>query len=178
MIKKQISLLLLAFMVVSFKNTSDWYLLVTKSYKILFPKKPIAMTKDIDSKAGKLTMNVYMYNVSKDEKDHNHLYITNETLYPDALFNSEKKDFLDEFFNNSILGAVNNAHGKLMSKKIIQLDNYPGREVIIGLREGSAVAKLRMYLVKNTMFMIETITDANNQSNKSIDKFMESFQLN
>ncbi|MDP4247946.1 MAG: hypothetical protein Q8932_19070 [Bacteroidota bacterium] len=175
--KVLISFLLLSVIVSSFKETDDWFLLQTKSFKILFPKKPTSDTKNIDSHVGKLVLNLNYYEVPEGVSDDNHLYMTNETSYPDSVINSDKKELLDAFFKNSIAGSVNNVHGKLLSEKVIGLGKYPGREGRIDFRDGMAVIKVRMYLVRNTLFLLQTITETGKQYNKSIDKFMDSFQL-
>jgi hypothetical protein len=43
--------------------------------------------------------------------------------------------------------------------------------------EGQAIIKIRIFLVKNILFMIETITETGKVPNKSIDRFMDSFKL-
>ena len=88
-----------------------------------------------------------------------------------------KKEILDDFFKKSIAGSLNNVQGKLLSEKVIELGKYPGREIRVDFQNGLGVIKMRIYLVKNTMFMIQTITDTQKQYNKSVDKFMNSFQL-
>ena len=168
---------LLAVTFVSFKKTADWYLLETKTYRIQFPQKPTASTREINSDIGKLILNLNIYEVPETEKDDNHLYLFNETAYPDSLVNSDKTDVLDEFFKKAVAGAVKNVNGKLLSEKNIAINHYPGREVRIDFQDGQAVIKMRVYLVKNIMIMLEVISDAKNESNPSSDKFLNSFEL-
>ncbi|HEX4372302.1 MAG TPA: hypothetical protein VHZ50_03260 [Puia sp.] len=123
-------------------------------------------------------MNLNIYDVPETEKDDNHVYLVNETTYPDSLINSDKKEILDEFFKKAIGGAVKNVQGTLLSEKNMELNEFPGREVRIDYRNGLAVIKMRLYLVKNIVYMMETITDTKKQSNSSVDKFLNSFQLN
>jgi len=175
--KTLITLLLLTALITSFKKTEDWYLLETKSYKVLFPKKPTATTQDVDSKIGKLTLNLNFYEVPETEKDDNHVYLFNETTYPDSLISSDKKEILEEFFKNSIAGSVSNVHGTLLSEKNIEINGYPGREVRIDYQNGLAIIKMREYLVKNIVYMLETITETKKEANSSVDKFLNSFQL-
>lgn len=175
--KALIALLLLSFVITSFDKSYNWYLLETKSYKILFPKKPDSSTKDIDSQIGKLTLHLNIYEVPENETDDNHLYMTNETSYPDSAINSDNMKIVDAFFTNAIAGSVKNVSGKLLSEKAISLGKYPGREVRIDYLNGVAIIKMRIYLVRNTTFMIQTITETKKQDNESINKFMNSFQL-
>jgi hypothetical protein len=175
--KALISLLFLTLMVTGLRKADEWYLLQTHSFKILFPKKPTASNQEIDSQIGKLTLHLNVYEVPETESDDNHAYMTSETSYPDSSIDSDNTKLLGNIFANAIAGAVKNVSGKLLSEKVIALGKYPGREVRIDFQNGLAVIKMRMYLVKHTTFMIETITDTEKQNNKSIDKFMDSFQL-
>jgi hypothetical protein len=175
--KTLISLLFLTLVVTSFKKADDWYLLQTHSYKILFPKKPTASNQEIDSQIGKLTLHLNIYEVPESESDDNHAYLTNETSYPDSSINSDNTKLVSTIFANAIAGAVKNVSGKLLSEKVIAFGKYPGREVRIDFQNGVAVIKMRIYLVRNSTIMIETITDTDKQYNKSIDKFMDSFRL-
>jgi hypothetical protein len=68
-------------------------------------------------------------------------------------------------------------HGKLLSEKIIQINGFPGREARIDFRDGLAVITMRAYLVKNKMYILQTITETKKDFNKSIGKFMDSFKL-
>jgi len=168
---------LLAFIILSFKKTGDWFVLETPSYRIRFPKKPTASSREVNSNIGILTLNLNIYEVPETEKDDNYAYLFDETSYPDSLINSNKKDILDVFFKNAIAGAVKNVNGRLLSETNIEINNYPGREVRIDFRDGQAVIKTRIYLVKNIVYMTEVISDTKNQSNSSADKFLNSFEL-
>jgi len=161
----------------SFLNYEDWFQCETKSYKILFPKKPAASTQKVNSAIGELTLNLNVYEVPQNETDDNYVYLVNETAYPDSLINSGSKDLLQTFFRNAIDGAAKNVNGKVISEKDITIQNYPGREVKVDYETARAIIRMRIYLVKNKMFMLQTITDTEKDSNKSITKFMDSFQL-
>jgi hypothetical protein len=169
--------LIIAILTMSFISSDEWYQCETKNYKILFPKKPSESSQIDNSAIGELTLNLNIYEVSENDTDDNLVYMVNETAYPETVINSDKKDLLDNFFRKSIDGAVNNVHGKLLSEKIMELNKFPGREIRIDFQNGLAVIKMRMFLIKNRMFMIETITDTKKDFNKSINKFMDSFQL-
>ena len=43
--------------------------------------------------------------------------------------------------------------------------------------EGQAIIKMRFYLVKNKLFMEEIITETSKFPNKTIARFMDSFEL-
>jgi len=163
----------------SFIKPKTWYLLESEQYgyKIEFPKEPTENPQVVNSVIGELKMNIFMYDASKGSKDDNLVYMVNYTEYPDTLINSEKTDVLSDFFRNSIDGAVRNVHGKLLSEKEIKIGEYPGREINIDFKDGMAVIRMRLYLVKNKMYMLQTITETKKDFNKSITRFMDSFEL-
>ena len=169
--------IILAILTLSFIHPDDWIVFESNGYKMLFPKKPADQTQVVNTAIGKLKMGIHMYEVADNEKEDNLVYGLIETEYPDSVINSDKKDLLDNFFKNSIDGAANNVHGKLLSVTEIQLDGYPGRSFRIDLKDQHAVMTMRAYLVKNKMYILQTITEAPKDFNKSINRFMDSFTL-
>jgi hypothetical protein len=167
------------FSLVSFTFSDTWFQLtsIAYKYKIEFPEKPEETPNVLETKIGKLKMNMFVYDASKSKTDENLVYLVNFTEYPDSLINSDMKDKMPAFFRNSIDGAVTNVHGKLLSEKDIEKRGFPGREIRVDFKDGLAVIKMRIYLVKNKMYLIEVITETKKDFNKSIDRFMDSFDL-
>lgn len=165
----------------SFTLVDKWHWSESKTfgYKIEFPQKPEESMEEVDSDIGKLKLNLKTYEVTESSPaDENLMYLINCTEFPDSLINSEQTEGIDGFFRGTIDGAVNEIGGKILSEKKITLKGgYPGREVKIDFNEGSAIIYMRLYLVKSKLFMLETITQADKAPNKSITRFLESFQL-
>jgi hypothetical protein len=65
----------------------------------------------------------------------------------------------------------------MLSKKVVELKGYSGREIMIGFEDNTIIANMRLFLVKNKMYMVETMTESKNKSNQSISRFMNSFDL-
>lgn len=166
-------------MTMSFVTLKPWYLLTATAYgfKIEFPEKPTEKAQSVNSAVGKLKMNMYMLEPASKNQDENLVYLVNYTEYPEGTVDSNDKENLDGFFRNSIDGAVANVNGKLVSEKNITLGKYPGREAKVDFQNGLAVITMRIYLVNNTMYMLETICETKKDSNASITKFMDSFAL-
>lgn len=171
------SLVLIAFM--GFVKPEKWFLLKSEhfGYSVEFPKKPEENTQVVNSAIGELKMNMFMYDASEGGNDDNVLYLVNCTEYPDTLVHSDKTEQLEAFFEGAINGAVSNVQGKLLSKKEIQLGQYPGREMSIDYGNGQAIIRMRMYLVKNVMYMLQTIAETEKDNNASAVRFMDSFEL-
>jgi hypothetical protein len=159
--------------------TVTWYELNLSKYgcKLEFPQKPTEKKQKINSAVGKLKMNMYLYEPTEQAKDENLVYLFNYTEYPASKISSDNKDMLKPFFDNAIQGAVNTVNGKLLSEKDISIGKYPGREVKVDYKEGYAVITIRLYLVKNRMYMLEAITKTTKDANASLAKFMNSFKL-
>lgn len=162
-----------------FVDSREWYLLKSNKFgfKIEFPQKPKATTHTINTEIGDLKMNLFICDLSNSENDNNLVYLANYSEYPRDLVNSDMKSSLKTFFRNSVDGAVSSVHGKLLKERVIDYKGYPGREFSVDYENGLAVIKMRMYLVKNKMYMIETISKKEYEFNTSIDRFMNSFEL-
>lgn len=181
-LKKQtsiVAILLTTFLFLSFTKKDNWILFESVDYgfKVEFPKEPTPNPQTVNSEIGMLKMNIFMYDASKDKKDNNLVYMVNSTEYPDTLINSNKTEELDNFFRNSIDGAVNSVHGEILSERVITLNEFPGREARIDFQNGKAVITMRLYLVKNQLYIIQTITETKKDFNLSIKKFFDSFEL-
>ena len=99
------------------------------------------------------------------------------TEYPSGTAHSDNKAALPEIFEGSVNGAVANVAGKLLSDQAIEINGYPGREFRIDFQDGLAVIKMRSYLVKNKMFILQTICDPKKEGNAAAERFFASFKL-
>lgn len=153
-----------------------WFSYSTEYFSIDFPKKPDTSFQVVKSEIGDLRMDVCMYEPVKDS-DANYVYSVLTTTYPDSVINSDKKDLLEDFFRNAVDGAVKNVQGKLLTEKEISLEGYPGRECRIDFQQGLAVIKMRAFLVKNRMYIVQTITDPAKEMNPAAEQFHHSFRV-
>ena len=163
-----------------FEVRDDWYLLKSDGFQIEFPKEPVSQPQMTNSEIGELKINLFICDESENKNDSNLVYLTGSTVYPDSIvkiINSDKTGVLNDFFRKSVDGTVTGSKGKLLSEKVIEIDNYPGREIKVDLMEGQAVIKMRLYLVKNKLYIIEIITETSKVPNTSIDRFIDSFKL-
>jgi hypothetical protein len=163
----------------SFVSDGAWKTMTYKkfNFKIDFPKKPKSKPSSVKSEVGKLKLNMYVYDASKDKESPNLVYLANYTEYPVGLIDSKNTEKLDGIFRSSIDGASKNVDGKIRSEKSISLKGFPGREVKISFQEGLAIITMRVYLVNNKMYLLETIAETAKDGNDMIAKFMNSFDL-
>jgi hypothetical protein len=183
---KKISRIIIAVLVIqltmSFTKAHEWYLLQSKElgFKIEFPVEPTTTKQQAELETGAVTLNIFMYDATKTrKKDENLVYMVMMSEYPDMRINSTKmnKEELKNYYKNAIGGAVKNVHGKQLDETIITLNGYEGRQVRIDFNDGLAVITLRLFLIKNKMYMLQTITETKKDFNFSIKRFMDSFYL-
>jgi hypothetical protein len=76
-------------------------------------------------------------------------------------------------------GIVANVNGKLLSEQPISIDDHPGRELAVEATDNSRtiIAKVRIYLVENTLYQILAVAPKDLSSSPDIAKFMDSFKL-
>jgi hypothetical protein len=177
---KQVGLSLLIIVIcTSFILPRDWIVLNKTDFSIEFPVMPVADTQTVNTALGDMVMYMYNYDASASgREDDNFFYSLITSVYPGKEISSDNTPILEGFFRGSVDGAVTNVKGKLLSEKNIELNGYPGRDVKVDYGNGAATINLRMYLVKNKMYMLQTITKTNKDGNSAISRFLNSFRLN
>ena len=169
----------LTLLVFAFTKSETWYHFESTpfGFKIEFPAKPTEKTKVINSSVGELTINMFEYAGSKENNSElNLLYMASYTEYPHSI-DAGQKDKQKELCRKVVDDAVNRVQGKLLKETSISLNGYEGVEARIEYKNGAEVLKMRMYLVDNKMYMLETLTEIAKDNNKSILRFMDSFKL-
>lgn len=146
-------------------------------FRILIPKEPSFITKEINTENGPMKMNIFVHQPLKSDEDVNTFYGINITDYPDNVVDYKNKEDLDEFFKSSIAGSVKSVNGELVYEEIINFKGCPGRDYRVLIRNGTVTIRSKMIVVKNRVYTLTTITDKQNDFNKSISKFIDSFKL-
>ncbi len=160
-------------------DTTNWnsFTCDKANFEMMFPKTPAEYSQDVQTEIGDLKVILYMYE-PKLGSDANMLYGASFTIYPDVVDSQKMSDEqLETFFENSIDGTVSSVQGKLLSTYVIDYNGYPGREINIEIKDGMAVTKMRSYLVKNTMYIMQVIYPAKFNFNISVNYFLDSFKL-
>lgn len=159
-----------------FTPDTTWYTFETEEIRIEFPKEPALSKQMAPTAVGDIEMNIASYDASRDG-DSTLAYVFISSVYPDSMLTSIKKEEIPAFFRASIDGAVKNVSGQLISEKEVTLNGFPGREARIDFGNGTAVIYLHMYLVRNTGYFIQTITETGKVENQAALRFHRSFRL-
>ncbi|MCU0348295.1 MAG: hypothetical protein MUC59_15240 [Saprospiraceae bacterium] len=170
----------LIFVVAAFNLTkaqNAWQLIETEDYSIEFPSQPIHESQLAPSEIGDLKLDIRLFEVVEIEQDDNYVYGIISTEYPAGTAHSDDKPAHASIFEHAVNGAVTNVDGKLLSNKEVEINGYPGRDFRIDFQNGLAVIRMKAYLVKNKLFILQTICDPKKEGNISAERFFSSFKL-
>jgi hypothetical protein len=81
----------------------------------------------------------------------------------------------DEMLDDGIAGSA--MVGKVVSKKTIKLGNIEGREAVIEALEGKVKIRLRVFIAKDRLYQVVTLTTKANAAATEITDFLDSFKL-
>lgn len=177
-LKSLAAVLSLLFISFGFTTASQWEMYEVADFKAKFPSKPNYETQVVNSAVGNLTMHIHMLDASSSGTDENLVYGIITTEYPDSIIDTNNPELLADMYRSAIDGAVANVKGKLLSETSITLaGKHGGKEVKVDYGEGMAFIKMRLFIIKNKMYILQTITLAEKDNNASINEFLNSFQL-
>lgn len=144
-------------------------------FEAISPEKMVQSNQTVQSEVGELTMNMFTY--TPKSKDDNLVYMIINSQYPEGSVNSDNIEQRSDFFTGAINGAVKNVNGKLLTEKSLKLGDYPGKEVTIDYNNGVYIITLRVYLVKNQVYMMQVISETSKSGNSDSVRFLESLKL-
>lgn len=163
----------------SFKSAEkEWHPFepVNGNFVVLMPGVPEMKEKIVNSAVGEIKLIMYMYQPPSGTDD-NVAYAVSYMDYPADKITSDSTTLIKDFFDNARDGSIKAIQGKLLTEEIIKYKNFPGREQRVDFRNGMAIIKYRHYLVNNRVYTLQVITPTDNNFNKSINKFLDSFNL-
>jgi hypothetical protein len=156
---------------------TEWVQFQKDNYKIFFPQSPSTDSTVAETKIGTITIYTHMYESPENSKDSNLVYGLSATDYPAKYVLPNDKAFLKGFFEGAVKGAVGNLKGKLLSEKDIIWKNYPGKEIKIDYGNGAAIVTMKIILVKERVFGLQTISFPGKENNANATKFYDSFDI-
>lgn len=170
------SLLIIVLILSSFSNR-DWIWFNKDDYKISFPGDPSTDSTVQETKLGPITVFTHSFESAEDVNDSNLVYIAVVTHYPPQFANTTDKAFIAGFFSGAVKSAVSSMPGKLISEKEIKLNDYPGREIKVDYGDGAAIVTMRIILVKDRVFGIQTIALPGKEDNSTALRYFDSFNV-
>ncbi|SHH58756.1 hypothetical protein DFQ05_0872 [Winogradskyella wandonensis] len=140
----------------------------------IFPATPKESVQKVQTAVGSLDMHMVMY-APLMSGDDNAVYSLIRSDYPEEQFKDADQEKQSSILDGAVEGAVTNVNGTKLSDKKIKLNGYPGRSIKIQTESGYIY--INAYLVENVMFITQVITMPSNDGNKSIRRFMDSFDI-
>ncbi|WP_347925850.1 hypothetical protein [Pontimicrobium sp. SW4] len=154
---------------------SDWldFKSVEFAFIAKFPDEPKKTVQEVPTAIGNIDMHMFMYQPT--DNDDNIIYSVIKSDYPKEQFTDADDEYNNDVLDGAVNGAVTNVNGQLIFDNKINLNNYPGRNVKIEI--DTAFIYINTYLVENIMYITQVICLKNNDENKDIKRFMESFDI-
>lgn len=147
-----------------------------RTYSIEFPRKPTEESRVLDSEYGRLTLNIQMF--EPKVKNDNMVYIALETKYPEIIINENDLNELNAFYKKSIESSIASVSGEFISVKDINYNSYLGKEYRCYFSERRALMVYRIFYIDNHLYSFGIITQPDNDNNKEMIKFLNSFNIN
>ena len=140
-----------------------------QGFSILLPGKPVHTVKTVQTTDGKIDVNLYKFR----DDDRSVTYMVTASQYPaktdlssvDAVLDSERDAF------------IRDSRGKLIEEKKLTIGDYPGRECDVDLLDGKVKIMVRIYLVKNRLYIISAVGLPDSIASAETKKFMRAFEV-
>ena len=134
--------------------------------------------KDLEkeTKIGKIVNHTLWFWDKSPEAD-NHLYYVTYTDYPPGTVHSDSTALLPDFWEATVTEAYSSLGGSEVYSGSQPFGEYPGMAWRFMYNNTKASTRARAFLVKNRLYIIQTICKADHAMNKSSDRFLDSFRL-
>lgn len=138
----------------------------TGAYSLVFPGEPAP--QDLTDNQGKFLATMYVLELDGGNvaymSSYSDLPLERTTAGPDQIL-SDARD-----------GALKSAQGTLASEKKINLDGFPGRELVI-LTPNGMKSYVRVFLVKSRLYQAMGVMPTDKVDEKQVRTFLDSFRL-
>jgi len=146
-----------------------------RTLSIEFPDTPKVDTKIVDTEHGKVSLEIQSYEPTN--KDDNLVYVASETKYPEKIIDKNDPYALNTLYANSINQSLSSVSGTIISIADIDYNGNPGKEFRCYYLEGKAIMVYRLFYIDETLYNFGVITLPENEKNKAMNKFFQSFQI-
>jgi hypothetical protein len=135
------------------KPASQEFISRKGGFSVKLPGKPIEQTKTIPTIFGPTDLTVLEAVAPKQEA----CYAVGYIDYPAQVLQLVQEDDVQDLLKVTGAGAVQAVDGKVVSEKEIRLGAHPGREFDADILDGKATLRLRVYLVKQRLYMVMAV---------------------
>ncbi|NJP04393.1 MAG: hypothetical protein HC837_01540 [Chloroflexaceae bacterium] len=154
-------------------GSEDWIEFSSEEggFTVMMPGTPEEGSQDVGTDAGQMGLATYQF--------------TTDAAAYTVMFSDFPEDMIGAVDPQELLlggqeGALTSLDGELISEREVDLDGYPGREIVAEAQVGGidAILKGRFYLVDNRLYQTLVIGQQDAVDEEDIDYFLDSFSLN
>ena len=138
-------------------------------FKVLLPGTPTQEKKNTKTKYG--TFPTTIFSVVREEEAG---YLVSYLDFPQNINLTARNR--DQYLSAIATGFAQGAGGRLVSQQNIRLGNLSGKEVRLQFEQG-VIGKGRLFLANKRLYTVIVITDKEKNLTKSIQGYLNSFQL-
>lgn len=143
-------------------------------FKVAFPSPPEISNKKVNTDLGELVFHVFRL---EPETDDNEKYEVSYMDYPEGFADSLSILDIYEVFNASQSSLASSPDIQALGTFDLFLMGYPGREYRWQFTKENYFRRLRFFMVKDRLYLLSVKTAPDNNFNKSINQFFNSFEL-
>lgn len=143
-------------------------------FKISFPVDPEITNESRITQYGKITK--YSY-IAKPNDDDNLSYEVYYLDYPNTIADTLSKKGIYSLFENSQKSFIKSDKVQSVGTSNHEILGYTGREYRWLDNETNILSRVRFYMVKNRMYILIVRTKQENNFNKKINQFFDSFEI-
>ena len=137
-------------------------------FAVALPGTPTKSQQQVKTATGQLDVTVYVLETKQAVT-----YLVTHSDLPAADVKAGTEDRRLDFARD---GAVTNARGKLRGEKRVELDGYPGRDLIIET-DRDLVIRMRVYAVGRRLYQVSAVGPGALVHGRDTGLFLDSFRL-
>lgn len=143
------------------------------NFRINFPPFTVKETKIIQIIDGE-KIAIYSYSLNtQDKNDENLGYTINYSFWP----NITTDELIDKKLDIEADKVVSSLNIVIEYENIIDTLSYPGRELFLTIDRLNIKIKYRIYFINGTLYKLVVITEDGKIFNKSVSRFLNSFEV-
>lgn len=153
----------------SFVETGD------ATYSIDFPATPEVIQRTVNTEIGNIVSNIAMLEEKLDDSG-SVAYSVTEAFYGHEVMQKNEQE-MNDWYDESINGAVAAVGGTIQSTKEIELDGLKGKEARVSIFDDSYTIVYRVFSAGGYLYLVAVIAPDGVEDRQDIRLFLNSFKV-
>ena len=142
-------------------------------FKVFLPDKPTEVSQVIETEIGSVEQKTFYLN---NDTGPVYFYQVNYIEYPEGSIHSDSIDLMDDFYLETIRGAVETFSGNLAYDADTELKGVKGRMYRIDYNNDALSLKAKAFVIRNRYYSVQAIYKKGQKIN-ALDRFFDSFDI-